>query len=232
MTTQVELLRVQLTAPPTARDWTYLSAGERGRAERMITESHRFAFVQMRSSLRAVLADKLSETPERIQFEYTSTGKPSIRGAPWHFNISHTNGIGLIALRACSPVGVDIERYQPLPDHVALADRYFCDNERRHLSTIADASRLTVFYRYWTRKEAMIKALGQSFAEHSSEIDVATVDDNLPPQLSARLSESYGTTWAIRDITTLEGATAAVAGREPLTVRELDGSFPTRAGAH
>jgi len=230
--THVELISVRLDEATTLRDAERLSSDEQARADRIITQSHRDAFIKMRSSLRSVLASKLKYAPEDIRFEYSSDGKPSVLGVDWHFNISHTHGIGLIALRETYPVGVDIERYRPLPEHTKLAQRYFCDAELARLTALPDAARLTLFYRYWTRKEAIIKALGRSFAQHSREVDVSTIDDQKPPILSSQLSPDLDSSWRITDLSSPTGTVAAVAGRGHICVDQSDLNETLKSATH
>ncbi|RYF66751.1 MAG: 4'-phosphopantetheinyl transferase superfamily protein, partial [Comamonadaceae bacterium] len=78
-----------------------------------------------------------------------------------HFNLSHSQGVGLIALSAEAEVGVDVELVRPMGDVTALADNYFDGAEQSALAAIGPGpARDLAFFRCWTRKEACLKAAG------------------------------------------------------------------------
>ena len=53
-----------------------------------------------------------------------------------HFNVTHTDGLALIAL-ARRPVGVDVEQLRAVSDPEGLVRRFFSAAETRHLSGTA-----------------------------------------------------------------------------------------------
>lgn len=83
----------------------------------------------------------------------TPWGKPYLPHGP-HFNLSHS-GDKVVLLVDESPSGVDVE--QVLPYSPAVARRVFTPREQAWLrATATDAA----FYRLWTGKESIMKALG------------------------------------------------------------------------
>lgn len=90
-------------------------------------------------------------------WEIPAGGKPRIRNAPFDFSLSHTDRAAVCAMttREDRHIGVDMEcLMRPLPAWKRIADRMLTDRERQE---IQDAPS---FLRMWTRKEAMVKALG------------------------------------------------------------------------
>lgn len=77
-------------------------------------------------------------------------GKPSIKGAPY-FNISHTDGLVMIAFSS-SEVGIDVEFIKDR-NYELVAKRAFPEIEPKSLKD---------FYLFWTKKESVIKYLGES----------------------------------------------------------------------
>ncbi|MGF1507207.1 MAG: 4'-phosphopantetheinyl transferase superfamily protein [Chloroflexi bacterium] len=141
-----------------------LSPGERQRADRCLNEQARAQFVVGRAVLRWLLA-ALTGGPPRI--ETGPYGKPYLPAHPVvQFNLSHSAGHIVIAVDRGRAVGVDIEAVRPLPDAAALAEVAFSPAERA-----AAAADLDEFFTLWTRKEALLKAMGTGFAS-TEQIDV------------------------------------------------------------
>ena len=58
-----------------------------------------------------------------------------------------------------SPIGVDVEQYRA-KDYTALAKRFFSSAEQVQLQQCAERERQATFFRLWTQKESLLKALG------------------------------------------------------------------------
>ena len=88
----------------------------------------------------------------------TAYGKPQLSAHPqWQFSLSHSGEWAVCALDA-SPVGIDIERRRPLK--AAIAERYFSSDEAAYLNTLTAEEREKEFFRLWTAKESLLKAMG------------------------------------------------------------------------
>lgn len=99
--------------------------------------------------------------PEEITFTYNAWGKPTLNRFPKiHFNLSHSAGRVLCAV-SDSPVGCDVERIRSIDP--SLADRFFTSIEQEQLAKSED--RQNMFFRLWTLKESVIKAVGQSLSQ-------------------------------------------------------------------
>lgn len=75
-----------------------------------------------------------------------------------HLSVSHSQGLVAVAL-APVPVGVDLEHVHARP-MIAEAERFFAPAEAAHLASLLDPDRRSLFYDYWTLKEAACKAAG------------------------------------------------------------------------
>lgn len=84
--------------------------------------------------------------------------KPYLEGTPLHFNLSHSKTAVLCAL-AQDEIGCDIEDIgTPV---MAIAKKRFCPAEYEYLCKISDpAAQARAFYRFWTIKESVLKAVG------------------------------------------------------------------------
>lgn len=90
------------------------------------------------------------------------------------FNISHSGKIVLVAF-SDSDVGVDTEVMKHI-DFLQIAEAVFSNAELQLLtkSTVA----LETFYRLWTQKEALLKALGLGLIDDTRIIDLSDGIDN------------------------------------------------------
>jgi len=87
------------------------------------------------------------------------------------FNISHSGDRVICCGAMDGTVGVDIELMEPVDVDY---DDYFNQTEQQHIR--AAKNQQTEFFKYWTRKEAVLKALGTGVYTPLLGIDVS---DNL-----------------------------------------------------
>jgi 4'-phosphopantetheinyl transferase len=90
------------------------------------------------------------------EMEAGAGGKPVARGGP-HFNLSHTDGLALIALSASREVGVDVERVRPVRGAEAIARRFFSRDDARAVAEAGEDDRDLLFHRLWVAHEARVK---------------------------------------------------------------------------
>lgn len=155
-------------------DITLLDEVESKRAASFKTAALRAVFVAAHASLRRVLAARLGVNAKSLTFDVSEWGKPSLRHprCDLEFNISHSANRILIAVSSAGPVGVDVEKILPEPPY-EVASIAFSQNERAVLERVPAARRGNVFYDLWTRKEALVKAMGLGLDIELQDIDVS-----------------------------------------------------------
>lgn len=166
-----QLWQLALDLPLQPADESLLSPQERSRAARFVFERDRRRFIAARSSLRRILGSATGEDAARLQIAEQAHGKPWLPRWPLlRFNLSHSEGVGLVALDAASlqaprdELGIDVELPRPLSDALALAANLFEPQECEQLAALDEPARSRAFLWGWTRKEACLKALGTGFA--------------------------------------------------------------------
>lgn len=87
---------------------------------------------------------------------YGAHGKPLLKGGPC-FNLSHSGKL-VVLLTDQHEVGVDVEHIEPYPKRVV--NRVFVREEKEWFKREATDE---AFFRLWTGKEAIMKALGLGF---------------------------------------------------------------------
>lgn len=190
-----------------------LSADELERAERYRFDQHRNEFILTRAVLRTVLASYTAQSPESLSFDYSAQGKPALRNGPsdLRFNVSHTEGLAVLALVREREIGVDAEKIRPQPDAQKLAKRFFSPQEQRFLEKLSGDQLQKAFFRCWTRKEAYIKAKGEGLSIPLHAFDVS-LEEDLPAALVAtRPDPTEAGRWTLYDLSVGQGYSAALA---------------------
>jgi 4'-phosphopantetheinyl transferase len=155
---------------------TILSPGELERAVRLRHSVDRDRFVLRRGILRAILGSYLDVAPNKVRFAYGRYDKPLLTPGFYHlrlsFSLAHRRGIALYAVTSPGPVGVDIEYVEPLPDLEGVTTSSFSKREQDVLRTVPESERVLAFFTGWTRKEAVLKALGEGLARPPNQVEV------------------------------------------------------------
>jgi len=150
----------------------YLSVEEQLGIEKLKFDADRHRSLIARGGLRDILARYLQKTPRNLCFHYNEHGKPYLECQSLHFNVSHSRDCILYAISRSAPVGIDVEYCEKDIDCVSIAKQFFQQNEYVRLLELSEKDRVLEFYRCWTRKEAILKAMGTglSFPLNSSEV--------------------------------------------------------------
>jgi|GEM_PF-901284 len=155
-----------------------LDADEARRAGRLRPAQHRAQWVVAHAVQRQQLASFLRCAPHEVRYQRSSSGRPSLVSAhnDWEstdFNISHSGDILLLGITDRGRIGVDVEGWMQTdrtPHWASLSDR-----ESRWVAGQADP--FAAFIRLWTRKEAIVKALGTGLPDHLAALDVLMPTD-------------------------------------------------------
>jgi len=154
-----------------------LSESERKRADRFQFDRDRNRFIVRHGLLRMILGRYLNIEPARVTFAYESRGKPLLYGRAavptFHFNLSHSNGLALIAGTRHAALGVDVERVRSVPEADQIAAKFFSPRESAMLNAIPAEQKMEAFFHCWTRKEAYLKATGEGIADALPRIEVS-----------------------------------------------------------
>jgi 4'-phosphopantetheinyl transferase len=145
-----------------------LSADELQRAERFHFDRHRRRFIACRGQVRRILAGYLEAQAADLRFRYGPRGKPAL-DAPWsdsaiRFNVSNSDDVALLAVALDRELGVDVEHVREPRDFDSLAAQFFASGEVAQLRSLPEEERREAFFHCWTRKEAVLKAVGTGLA--------------------------------------------------------------------
>jgi len=185
-----------------------LSPDERKRADRFQFEVHRRRFIAGRGMLRLILGHYCDVQPAELRFDYAPNGKPTLRrgegtccsGDALHFNLAHSDGVGVLAITRVGPVGVDVEQVRGFPELSEFVRHVASAREAAEFSTLGCEAQSAAFLTLWTRKEALLKAIGEGIGQSLDRVEVTFLPGvparvvSLPTYLAA------GCEWSLVDL--------------------------------
>jgi 4'-phosphopantetheinyl transferase len=184
------LINIQSNKTLVPQHWDYLDDYEKNRAEKFYFEDDKVRYILSRSILKKLLSCIFKIEIDTITIDY-SASKPVIRHLPVQFNISHSGDFVFIGISK-AVIGVDIEKINPDFEYKDIINRYFDSNE---IETIEQSeNQVFKFYKYWTRKEAFLKAWGTGLDFDLESINVSDRNNDAQPDYfikSALLNNGY-----------------------------------------
>ena len=180
------IFRLSLDLPSTRLQALHvlLNSTEQERAARYHFDIDRQRFTAARGQLREILAAYLNRPAQSLAFDYNPQGKPSLPETGLRFNLSHTQGIGLLAVTDGQEAGIDVEGINRRVDSPGIVRRFFAPAEVDALFALPEAQRQRAFFDCWTRKEAYIKARGLGLSIPLDSFEVG-LEPGIPPTLRA-----------------------------------------------
>jgi 4'-phosphopantetheinyl transferase len=167
-----------------------LSAAELSRAARFAFEHDRERFVIARAGLRRLLSQQLGVPAASIELTCGENGKPTLGGrladSALRFNVTHTRDVVVYAFAWKREIGVDVEHLRALPNASAIAARFLSTHELAEFEALGAEDRATGFFNYWTRKEALAKAIGTGLSSPPTNFDVSPLPGSLAQRIRVR----------------------------------------------
>jgi len=194
-----------------------LSSDEVAKAERFRFEKDKKKFIVARGILRRILGRYVGKDPHELRFEYTANGKPILvnsESGALSFNLSHSATFALYAVTLQKNIGIDIERIRYDIDVAEIARRFFSQEEVNSLESIHENKLHELFFRYWTRKEAFLKATGDGISFPMEKIDVSLINGRILSPVRLPDNKRENTNWYVQDLFPGEGYAAAIAVEE------------------
>lgn len=152
----------------------FLTPEEIKKSKRFHFAKDQIRFILARGLLREHLSHHINKVPQSIQFLSNRFGKPYIESDDLYFNVSHS-GNKILLIFSNKPVGIDVEQLKTDTHYLALAKRFFTQEEHTYLNELPSNQRQEGFFKLWVCKEAVIKAIGRGLSHDlkSFTIDIA-----------------------------------------------------------
>jgi 4'-phosphopantetheinyl transferase len=129
------------------------------------------------------------------------------------FNVSHSGDIGLAAVAWDRDVGVDVERIRAMEDMDGIAVRFFTSRESRVVLACQPETRAEAFFRCWTCKEAVMKAVGKGLSLPPQDVEVSVAASEPYRVFNVLGDTQTDAPWALHGLAPADGYTGAVACR-------------------
>ncbi len=163
-------LATDMATESDAQNFTrFLSSDEFDRQQRMSCTKTKKTYILAHAMKRFMLFYYFDDEPQSWSFQKRAHGKPELccpNPLNIRFNLTHTDGFAVVALTRESNIGVDVERLGRKVNHHKLASKKFSTIEYHNLLRADATNQHEIFLRYWTLKEAYVKATGRGLTEN------------------------------------------------------------------
>jgi len=188
---------------------------EREKSKRFRLEILRTRYIKGHHLLRTLLGMYLGIDFFDQEFHYNQYGKPSLKNEKdsnsIYFNLSNSENICVCAFTKDGDVGVDMEKIHNMTNMDSIVERFFSPSENIKFCSLPEHSRKKSFFKYWTRKEALLKAMGVGLSFPLDKFDVLSDEDNASQVSIITRHQNAETEWTLRDIDIFEGFASALA---------------------
>jgi len=178
-----------------------LSENELERAGKFRYDKHRNIFIKTRGLQRILIAKYLQDKPNDIHIEFGPHGKPFCKNkSQLTFNASHAGAVILLAFTLKNELGIDVELIKKEVEVESISKHFFSENEIVKLISLDKSLRHEAFFTCWSRKEALIKAIGDGLSFPLDQFEVSFAADEPVSLLETKWDETEKNQWTILDI--------------------------------
>ena len=156
----------------------YINTADRLKAGRLHSSKDQDTTLICYTFLRLILSKRMNRNPDDIFYRIGKKGKPELEDNSLFFNISHTRDAFVIGISEHSAIGVDLEDLNKHLNYEPIVKRFFSEKEAEYIFNDPEKSRGS-FFLLWTRKEALLKAIGSGIIPRFSGIEVFRSDNRI-----------------------------------------------------
>ncbi len=190
-----------------------LDETEQAHADRIRNPVLHRRYVEVHGRTRLLLADYLHESPATILIGKGEHGKPYLIDHPQlAFNLSHSGPYLVMALGWECQLGIDIELCKERASLADLVRKCLADEEAAYWYALPEAMKTREFYRFWTRKEAFVKATGRGLGQG---LNRCVINPEHPAEF-LRIPDECGpaSEWCLRDLDLGQDRCAALVAKD------------------
>ena len=160
----------------------YITNDEQIKADKFHFDKDRETYISCHALLRLILSKRLNISPLELSFNNTINNKSCLTGNPVYFNISNASEAFAFAISRDFYVGIDLENVNQRIDFNSIIETFFTDKEREYILGSQFEARDRFFF-LWTRKEALLKAIGTGILTDCKQVEVYK-EENVPEMKS------------------------------------------------
>jgi phosphopantetheinyl transferase len=171
-----------------------LSESERRFAAGIGSQPRRTSFLAARVLLRELLARRLGCLPATVPIIRQADGRPRLERGGIELSLSHPDGWIAVALSTDCAIGVDAEPVRPLAGMAEVVSEFFPPAARAEFAAASPDRQPSVFFRWWTRIEAAVKATGRGLDDAPACLEEVACEsrDVVPGLASAVAARTQG----------------------------------------
>jgi 4'-phosphopantetheinyl transferase len=182
----------------------FLSSLELKESEQFHFAIHRDRFLIRRGLLRIILAAYLKTRANDIIFQFEQNGKPALSGrfraSEITFSVSHSGDVAVFAITQKRAIGVDIEQLHHIDGVNTIVNQFFSSQECKRFDELPIEDRIVSFFNLWTRKEAWLKATGESLPDLLNMVEASFIPEEPVRLLSVPGGEKLLLSWSLHEI--------------------------------
>ena len=167
---------------------------------------------------RHILGGRLNIPPDSVPIEHTAFGKPVLAeiASDLQFNLSHSGDWIYLAVCAQQEVGIDIELCKPIDNIESLIRFTYHTSEQEKMLNQPTDLWLSWFYSCWTRKEAVLKAVGKGLQIAPEQFEINPNPTHTQQQTTLQAVDVLGAQYRVIDIEAASGYKAALSFSNPV----------------
>ncbi len=192
--------------------WELLSDQEKMQARKFINDYLKDRYVIAHGLLRHLLSFYVAVAPRDIQYRTNQFGKPFLMNGSDNsnsrvqFNMSHSKDYAAYIIALDYQVGIDIEWQDKDIKLQEISELVLSPLEVMLFNQLNSRGKFRAFYDIWTKKEAIIKAVGQGLSYPITTIEIIHLIGN-----NTIFYETKGNTFYISGLLSLKHYAGAVA---------------------
>ncbi len=202
-----------LSADSEREDYSqFLNAEDKQKAAGFLRPELAKKYIKTRGVLRKILAEYLNEKAEKLVIKTNEYGKPFVPEVGLFFNLSHSGNQFVIAVSNVCELGVDLEQPRQRGNLASLVDKCFSSEEKTFWENLPVNEQAKMFYDFWVRKEAFVKAVGRGIALGLNQCVVNPDQQNT----FLRIPEAYGNAceWRIINVSIAQAYCCALVTKQ------------------
>ena len=190
----------------------YLRKEEIERASRFLFTKDKILYMNSHAFLNRELSKRTKVNFENLNISTNQFDKPYVSGSSTFFNLSQSHNFWSIGFCEGVEIGIDIEWINEKKNFGDIIHYYFTAKEQ----TEVEEAKVPVskFFEIWTRKEALLKALGVGISYPLNQIDVNNAQVEV--KLSTNIEKVYLETIQVCD------AFISVASFRPFKINPME----------